>query len=79
MNLIAIKEYMMKVRITSLSTLCHVFNADADTMRCRLSHWIRKGKIKQCVKTQACGIKCFKCQIVTTELYEWLDSTALSS
>ena len=73
MSLIAIKQHMMQVKFASLSSLCAVFATDADTMRCRLSHWERKGRIKKCLKTAACGTKCFKCQIPSVELYEWLN------
>lgn len=74
MNLLAIKQHMMQVKIATLGSLCLLFNADADTLRCRLEHWIRKGNIKQCVKTPACGSRCFKCPVATTEMYEWVDA-----
>lgn len=79
MSLIAIKQHMMRVRQTSLASLCALFGADPETMRCHLSHWIRKGLIKQCVRTPACGSKCFKCPAVSTEVYEWMDSAAILS
>lgn len=73
MSLIDIKRYMMQVKVASLSSLSLVFNTDPETLRCMLSHWIRKGKVRQCLKTPACGSKCFKCPSATTEMYEWLD------
>lgn len=73
MSLIDIKQHMMKVRIASLNSLCLLFNADAERLRCMLSHWIRKGNIRQCTKAPACGSQCFKCPTAVTEIYEWVD------
>lgn len=73
MTLIEIKQYMMRVRVATLGSLCGMFQADADTVRCMLSHWMRKGKIRQCMKTPSCGSQCFKCPVSTTEMYEWVD------
>lgn len=78
MSLIAIKEHMLKVRMTSLASLCVLFGADPDTMRCMLSHWVQKGKLRQCTKKPACGSKCFKCPVSSTELYEWIDIPAIT-
>lgn len=79
MSLIEIKQYMMKVKMTSLNSLCLLFNADADRVRCMLEHWMRKGKIRQCMKKPACGSKCFKCPTSTTEFYEWVEAVPLMS
>ena len=74
MSLLAIKGHMTEVRMTTLSSLCLLFNIDADRMRCMLQHWIRKGKVRQCLKKPACGTKCFKCPTATNELYEWVEA-----
>lgn len=73
MSLLAIKQHMLQVRMASLSNLCQVFKADAAMLRCMLSHWIKKGKIRQCLKKPACGSKCFKCPTENIEIYEWLE------
>jgi hypothetical protein len=73
MSLVAIKQYMVKVRMASLTSLCQLFNAEPDTMRCLLNHWMQKGKIRQCLKKPACGSQCFKCPTASSELYEWID------
>lgn len=73
MSLVEIKKYMLQVKITSLANLCQHFKTDAETLRCMLQHWIRKGNVKQCMKKPACGSKCFKCPTNTIELYEWVD------
>jgi hypothetical protein len=76
MSLIDIKQHMMKVRMATLGSLCSLFKSDPETVRCMLQHWIRKGRIRQCMKTPACGSRCFKCPSQVTEIYEWVDGTA---
>lgn len=71
MSLLDVKRHMLEVRIASLSSLCAIFKTDAETLRCMLQHFIRKGHMRQCLKTPACGTKCFKCPNPATELYEW--------
>lgn len=72
MSLISIKQHMMQVKMATLNSLCSLFNADAEQMRCMLSHWIRKGQIRQCLKKPACGSSCFKCPAAVNETYEWI-------
>lgn len=74
MGLLDIKKHMLKVRIASLSSLCMLFNKDADTLRCMLNHWVRKGQMRQCMNQAACGTKCFKCPSASVELYEWVEA-----
>jgi hypothetical protein len=74
MSLLDIRNHMMQVRLATLGSLCSLFKTDADTVRCMLSHWMNKGKIRQCVKKPACGSKCFKCPSTMTELYEWVET-----
>ena len=72
MSLMEIKKYLMQVRITSLSSICVYFNAEPALLRQMLSHWIRKGCVRQCAKTPACGTSCGKCSPALTEIYEWV-------
>ncbi len=72
MSLVEIKKYLMQVKISSLSSICVYFNAEPDTLRQMLGHWIRKGCIRQCMKTPACGVSCGKCSPAITEIYEWV-------
>ena len=72
MSLIEIKNHMSKARMASLGSLCAIFNSEPDTLRCMLSHWVAKGKIRQCPRQPACATKCFKCPSTTTEIYEWV-------
>lgn len=72
MSLLELKQHLMKVRIASLSSISVYFNAEPDTLRQMLSHWVRKGSVRQCVKNPACGSSCGKCSPLLTEIYEWV-------
>ena len=72
MSLLDIKNHMMQVKMASLNNLCSVFKTEPDTLRCMLAHWIRKGKMRQCMKKPACGSQCFKCPTSMVEMYEWV-------
>ncbi len=72
MNLLDIKQYLVRVKMTSLATLCSYFNCDSELARHMLGHWIRKGKVRQCKKTLNCGVKCMQCSPLVTEIYEWV-------
>lgn len=74
MSLLQIKQHLMKIKITSLSSLSIYFNTDPDLLRHMLSHWVRKGCVRQCQKTPACGSSCGKCPAAVTEIYEWVGS-----
>jgi hypothetical protein len=79
MNLIAIKQYLMQVKLATLNSLCGVFKTDPETMRCMLNHFIRKGCIRRCAKKTACGTSCFQCPMAKTEMemYEWVVPQAM--
>lgn len=72
MNLLEIKNYLMRVKIASLSSLCTYFNCDSELLRNMLGHWVRKGCVRQCKKTANCGSKCVQCSPLLTEIYEWV-------
>lgn len=72
MSLVEIKAHMMSVKMASLGSLCSQFQTNPDRMRCMLSHWVGKGRIRLCTKEPACGTKCFKCPTSIVELYEWI-------
>lgn len=72
MTLVDIKQHLMQVKVTTLTNLCLLFKRDADTLRSMLQHWIRKGSVRLCLKTPACGSRCFKCPTAATEIYEWV-------
>jgi putative ferrous iron transport protein C len=72
MTLLDIKNHMVRVKVASLANLCALFKTEPETLRCMLTHWIKKGKIRQCIKQPACGSRCFKCPTAATEIYEWV-------
>ena len=76
MSLVALKKYMMDVKIDNLFNISRHFNVDPDVVRCQLSHWINKGCIKKCTKKPECGTKCHKCAAIFTEVYEWTPAAA---
>lgn len=72
MSLIEIKNYLMQVKIASMTKLTAHFNCDADVLRNMLGHWLRKGCVRRCVQPLACGKTCMKCERPALEIYEWV-------
>lgn len=72
MSLLELKQYLMKVKIASLSNMALCFNREPETLRHMLQHWVKKGCVRQCLKTPACGTSCGKCSPFMTEIYEWV-------
>lgn len=72
MSLLALKVYLREQRQASLAQLSRHFARPPDTMRTLLAHWVRKGQVRCCQKTTACGSPCKRCPAATTEVYEWL-------
>ncbi|MBA2654610.1 MAG: FeoC-like transcriptional regulator [Gammaproteobacteria bacterium] len=70
--LIDLKQYVKNQRLVSLYELSSRFNLDPEIMRSMLDLLIRKGQIRPRNKTNNCGSKCFKCNPLSTELYEWI-------
>ena len=73
MNLLSIKQYLSAVKVSTLGNLCRAFATDPDTMRCMMQHWLRKGNVRQCLRTPHCGSSCFQCAATFIEMYEWVD------
>tara|TARA_A100001015_G_scaffold300020_1_gene384843 strand:+ start:811 stop:1068 length:258 start_codon:yes stop_codon:yes gene_type:complete len=72
MNLLDIKTYMCKVKTVSLLQLAAHFDTKPDVARQMLGHWIRKGKVRQRMQCNACIAKCFKYNMESNEVYEWV-------
>ena len=72
MSLVEIKQYLMQVKIASLSHLCAYFKCDSELMRGMIGHWLKKGCIRQFSKTPACGKSCMQCTPSLVEIYEWI-------
>lgn len=74
MSLLDIKNYLMQVKMASITTLCARFNCDSDVLRNMMSHWMRKGCIRRFIPSSGCGKTCGKCATPPTlEIYEWVD------
>jgi hypothetical protein len=74
MSLIQVKRYLMQAKQATLTSLCLLFQAEPETMRCLLHHLVRKGCVRICERKLACGSSCFKCPVANTiESYEWVD------
>lgn len=71
-SLQAIRQYFQRVPKASLYELSHQLDTEPDLLRAMLSHWIRKGCLKPCEKSLACGKSCVKCNPLLVEFYEWV-------
>ena len=79
MNLLEIKNYLQQVKIASITKLCAHFNCDSDMLRNMMSHWMRKGCIRQFIQSSECGKTCGKCATPPAlEIYEWIDIATAS-
>lgn len=67
-----LKLTLSQRKTASLLELTKQLGAEPNAVRGMLSHWIRKGKVKQCQPNSACGSTCGKCNPLLTEHYEWL-------
>lgn len=72
MLLTSIKEHLRQHTATSLFDMSKRFNVEPEVLRPMLNLLIRKGQVRQCTKTPNCGSKCNKCDVLITEIYEWL-------
>lgn len=72
MSLIEIKQYLMQVKMASLSSLCAYFNCEADLLRSMLTHWIRKGVVCRFTPESSACRSCMKCTPKTLEVYQWV-------
>lgn len=79
MSLLEIKNYLQQVKIASIEKLSAHFKCDSGVLRNMMSHWLRKGCIRQFVQSSACGKTCGKCATPpVVEIYEWIDSATLA-
>jgi FeoC like transcriptional regulator len=67
-----LRNYLREHQSCSLVELTLRFDTAADILRDMLGVLIRKQQVRQCLKTPACGVKCSQCNVLETELYEWV-------
>lgn len=72
MSLLELKQHLMQARVCSLGTIAQHFRCDPELMRNMLSHWVRKGCVRQFSKTPSCGKRCGSCGVENYEIYEWI-------
>ena len=71
MSLLELKQHLMQTKVTTLGGIAQHFHCDPELMRSMLSHWVRKGCLRQFSKTPACGKRCADCSVLDYEIYEW--------
>ncbi len=69
-----IKHYLSQRGSASLSDLCIHFDTKPEAMRGMLEQWIRKGRVQKQSASASCGSSCSKCDLETTEFYQWVDA-----
>ncbi len=69
-----IKQYLSQRGSASLSDLCIHFDTNPEAMRGMLGQWIRKGRVQKHSASASCGSSCSKCDLESTEIYQWVDS-----
>ena len=72
LSLIALKSYLVAVKVASTSNLVTYFQCEAGIIEPMLEHWIRKGCVMRRYKTSNCGVTCHACKPKAVEFYEWV-------
>ena len=72
MILADIRRYLEQHRRAALQDIALRFDSDPDAVRGMLEQWIRKGKVRLCRASAACGSSCSKCGPDAVEIYEWI-------
>ena len=67
-----LKKFLVTAHVASLFEISKHFNVDADLVRARISHFVKKGHVRCVQKTAKCGSSCSRCSPLITELYEWV-------
>ncbi len=73
-----IKQYLAQRGNASLSDLCIHFDANPEAMRGMLEQWMRKGRVQRHSASASCGSSCNKCDMDSTEIYQWVDAATSS-
>jgi len=68
-----VKRYLSERKIAPLNDIALHFDMNPDAVRGLLSHWIRKGKVRQVTAESCPGKCCGSCsEHQTKEIYQWL-------
>ena len=69
--IIALKAYIRKHQLVSLSQLEKAFSASEKALEPMLKHWQNKGLIKPYMPCNACRLPCQQCTTSTNTWYQW--------
>ncbi|MFT3742259.1 MAG: FeoC-like transcriptional regulator [Gammaproteobacteria bacterium] len=67
-----IQHYLQQHRQANLAQLRIHFKLDPHVLKNILGLLVRKGRVKKCLKTPQCATQCQKCDIMVTEIYQWI-------
>ena len=71
-SLIELKHYLIQRKKVELMGLVKHFDREPELVRSMLSHWIRKGRVRNAGKPPGCGSRCTQCPSTFAEVYEWV-------
>lgn len=71
--LLEIKQYLIAKKTANLHEICLHFCKQPETVRCILTHWLRKGKVCRLEKPNGCQTRCQLCRPEYTEIYQWME------
>ncbi len=71
MILSELRDYLKINQRAALTDMAHRFNTDPEALRGMLDKWVAKGRLEKLPQGTACGGGCCKCDLATTEIYEW--------
>lgn len=72
MSLQELKCYLMDRQSVHLAELAVHFRQDPEMIRCKMRHWIHKGKVAVIAKPVGCGTRCTLCKPSQAEVYRWI-------
>lgn len=68
-----LKTYMQEKKVASVNDMATYFDTDPDAIKDMLSIWVRKRKIRKIEQPEIFCKKCPQCQMLESELYEWIE------
>lgn len=73
LSMITLKAYLKQKQRTSLTQLANVFDEQQTVIEGMLSHFIRKGQVRQCeLNGKACKGCPLSCARLNTLIFEWV-------
>lgn len=72
MSLRDLKNYLRNREQVHLGELALHFRQDPEMIRCKMRHWINKGRVAVMAKPAGCGTRCTLCKPSQAEVYRWV-------